>query len=239
MDKVSNIQFIINVFVALGLGAIIGFERQWRQRMAGLRTNALVAAGAALFALLAQSIPNDGDLTKIPSYIVSGVGFLGAGVIMKEGGSIRGLNTAATLWCSAAVGCLAGFGLYFFSVIGAVAVLSSHFLLRPIAEKINQHSIGAVEHEFKYLMEITCRDDEEAHVRSLILHAVGPSTLILRGLHSENLSENLNSSHKVRVRAEVDSQSKNNTLLEQVVSRLCLEKGVTTASWSLAKEEAT
>jgi putative Mg2+ transporter-C (MgtC) family protein len=192
--------------VALLLGGTIGFERQWRQRMAGLRTNALVSAGASLFSLLAQSIPTDGDLTKIPSYVVSGVGFLGAGVIMKEGGSVRGLNTAATLWCSAAVGCLSGFGLYFLSLVGTVTVLAVHLLLRPIAEKINQQPNVATEHEFNYQIQITCREEDESHVRSLILHALAPSTLTLRALHSEDL----NGSHKVRVIADVDSQMKSN-----------------------------
>jgi len=84
------------------LGAAIGFERQWNQGMAGLRTNALVAFGAACFVGL--------HIEQAAAYIVTGIGFLGAGVIFREGGSVRGLNTAATLWCSAAVGALSGAG---------------------------------------------------------------------------------------------------------------------------------
>lgn len=232
--KVHELQFVGNLLLAVGLGSLIGIERQWRQRMAGLRTNALVSAGAALFVLLAQAIDTGGDVTRIPSYVVSGVGFLGAGVIMKEGGSVRGLNTAATLWCSAAVGCLAGFGFYFFAVSGAIAVLGTHLVLRPVAQKINQHSISALEHEFKYQIAITCRESEEAHVRSLILHAVAPSAMILRALHSKDVS----GSQAVHVIADVDSTVKNDSLLEQVVSRLCLEKGVSAVSWTLAKEES-
>src|ERR1700693_4318973 len=98
--------------VALSLGALIGVERQWRQRMAGLRTNALVALGAALFELLAvqMSALSGVDPTRIAAYVVSGIGFLGAGVILRDGVSVRGINTAATIWCSAAVGVLAGAG---------------------------------------------------------------------------------------------------------------------------------
>jgi putative Mg2+ transporter-C (MgtC) family protein len=154
---------------------------------------------------------------------------------MKEGGSVRGLNTAATLWCSAAVGCLSAFGLYTFALVATLAVIGTHLLLRPLAERINRQPYVAPEQEFNYQIEITCREEDEAHVRSVILHAVGPRALTLRALHSEDL----NGSQKVRVTAELDSQTKSNSFLEQVVSRLCLEKGVTAASWSLAKEEAT
>src|SRR5271155_4386305 len=127
------------LLLALILGACVGAERQWRQRAAGLRTNTLVCFGAAAFVDLGLRVAP--GTTQVIAYVVSGVGFLGAGVIMKEGGSVRGLNTAATLWCSAAVGCLAGFGLYFFSMIAALAVLGTHLLLRPVAEKINRQPI--------------------------------------------------------------------------------------------------
>ncbi|MDN6228329.1 MAG: MgtC/SapB family protein, partial [Enterobacterales bacterium] len=95
------------LLVAFLLGAIIGYERQYRQRTAGLRTNTLVATSAAIFVHLAMSIDTPSGAVRVISYVVSGVGFLGAGTIMKEGLNIRGLNTAATLWGSAAVGACA------------------------------------------------------------------------------------------------------------------------------------
>src|ERR1700680_947429 len=104
-------QFALRLVVALLLGALVGLERQWRQRMAGTRTNALVAAGAAAFVMCGLLLDNDPSARgRIVSYIVSGVGFLGAGVIFKDGASVRGLNTAATIWCPAAIGVLTGFG---------------------------------------------------------------------------------------------------------------------------------
>ena len=97
--------------VALLLGALIGLEREWRQRMAGTRTNALVAGGAAAFAMSGGLILGDTTTeARIVSYVVSGVGFLGAGMIFKESAQIRGLNTAATIWCSAAVGVITALG---------------------------------------------------------------------------------------------------------------------------------
>src|ERR1700680_5110023 len=100
----------INLLAAVGLGAAIGFEGQWRQRLAGLRTSTLVALGAATFILFARLTLDEGGAARVGAQVVSGIGFLGAGVIFKEGLNIRGLNTAATLWCSAAVGLLAGMG---------------------------------------------------------------------------------------------------------------------------------
>src|SRR5690348_3132115 len=98
----------VNLTVAAGLGIAIGFERQWNQGVAGLRTNALVAFGAACFVTIGRLMAND---DRVAAQIVSGIGFLGAGVIFREGPSVRGLNTAATIWCSGACGALAGAGL--------------------------------------------------------------------------------------------------------------------------------
>src|SRR6201996_6999759 len=112
-------QTAFNLGVATLLGACIGFERQWRQRMAGLRTNTLVAIGAASFVVFESLFPDDGSPTRVAAQVVSGIGFLGAGIIFREGLQVSGLNTAATLWCSAAVGLLAGSGHPLHAAAGA------------------------------------------------------------------------------------------------------------------------
>jgi putative Mg2+ transporter-C (MgtC) family protein len=94
---------------ALVLGSAIGVERQWNQKMAGLRTNALVALGSAGFVVF-SGLVGQGDPTRVAAQVVTGIGFLGAGVILRDGVNVHGLNTAATLWCSAMVGTLAGAG---------------------------------------------------------------------------------------------------------------------------------
>ena len=101
-------EIAIRLGVAMLFGGLIGFERQWRQRMAGLRTNSLVAIGAAGFVVFSMMASGDNSPTRVAAQVVSGVGFLGAGVILREGINITGLNTAATLWCSAMVGTFAG-----------------------------------------------------------------------------------------------------------------------------------
>ena len=96
-------QTALNLFVAGCLGAAIGFERQWRQRLAGLRTNTLVALGAAIFVTYSRIVFDNEGTARMAAQVVSGIGFLGAGVIFMEGLNVRGLNTAATLWCSVAI----------------------------------------------------------------------------------------------------------------------------------------
>jgi putative Mg2+ transporter-C (MgtC) family protein len=131
-------QFAIRLGLALILGAFIGAERQWRQRLAGLRTNALVAAGAAMFVMLSALAGRPDDSFRIAGQVVSGVVFLGAGIILRNGLNITGLNTAATLWCSAGIGTLAGYGMYGPAVTGAVAVLAANVCLRPIGKALNR-----------------------------------------------------------------------------------------------------
>src|SRR5580692_341597 len=126
------VEFIVRLMLAQLLGAAIGVERQWRQRMAGLRTNALVATGAALFVMLGSMITGESSPTRVVSYVVSGIGFLGGGVILREGFTVRGLNTAATLWCSAAIGSLVGSGFVLHGAVGTAAVLFVHLALRPM-----------------------------------------------------------------------------------------------------------
>lgn len=90
----TEIEFTLPVACAFALGTVIGLERQWRQRAAGLRTNVLVALGSALFVLLGSMIPGESSPTRVAAQIVSGIGFLGGGVILREGVNVRGLNTA-------------------------------------------------------------------------------------------------------------------------------------------------
>ena len=133
-------QFAINLAAAFVLGSLIGAERQWRQRMAGLRTNALVAIGAAMFVMLAMPTPD--STMRVAAQVVSGIGFLGAGVIMREGLTVRGLNTAATLWCSAAVGTLAGTGQTHLAAAGTFVVLLANFGLPPLARLIDRQPLN-------------------------------------------------------------------------------------------------
>src|ERR1700753_2908545 len=134
---------LVSLSSAFVLGTLIGAERQWRQRTAGLRTNVLVAVGAAAFVDLGMRGAGPGGSVRGISYGVSGIGFLGAGVIMKEGTEVRGINTAATLWASAAVGAFAGAGRMAEATLVAVFVLAGNTLLRPLVSFIHRSPITA------------------------------------------------------------------------------------------------
>ncbi len=129
------------LLIALVLGSLIGAERQWRQRAAGMRTNTLVCLGAAAFVDLGATVGGP-TTTNVIAYVISGVGFLGAGAIMKDGGSIKGLNTAATLWCSAAVGACAGAGEMLDAVFVTALLIVINLALRPMSRAIDRRSIA-------------------------------------------------------------------------------------------------
>jgi putative Mg2+ transporter-C (MgtC) family protein len=214
---------------ALLIGAVIGFERQWRQRMAGLRTNALVAIGAAGFVVFSTTVSGDNSPTRVAAQIVSGIGFLGAGVILREGINIRGLNTAATLWCSAMVGTFAGAGQLAASVLAGAFIVGTNLFLRPIVRLINKQPLGAVEVETQYAVELRCQGQQEAHTRALLLQATTSAGLGLRRLTSENLED----SPQVTVSALLVSPSRRDAALEQIIGRMSLEPFVTAAHWQV------
>ena len=200
----------INLAVAMLLGAGIGFERQWRQRMAGLRTNTLVAIGAASFVVFASLIPGDGSPTRVAAQVVSGIGFLGAGIIFREGMQVTGLNTAATLWCSAAIGLLAGSGHPLHASVAAAFVILVNLLLRPIVRLINRQPIAQAETDFRYRVRIVCRSPEEAHVRALLLQGAATGQLSLRNLESTDIEGN----DRVEVHAHLTAHAPSDTVLE-------------------------
>lgn len=129
----SVTEFTIRLLSAAIAGLLIGFERQWSNKSAGIKTNTLVAIGAALYVLLSINLTTEnGDTTRIIGQVVTGIGFLGAGIIFKEGLNVHGLTTAATVWCSAAIGCLAAAGYYFEAFIGTVIIILVNLLLKPL-----------------------------------------------------------------------------------------------------------
>ena len=217
----------IRLVAALALGAIIGFERQWRQRMAGLRTNALVALGAAGFVVFALRTFGESSGAPVVAQIVSGIGFLGAGVILREGLTVSGLNTAATLWCSAMVGTFAGSGELVAATIAAAAVVTTNLLLRPVVRMINRRLQSSTNAEVDYLVSVRCRSAEEARIRALLLQGVASVALGLRQLDSTNLE----GGDSVEVTASLHSATRNDVALEQIVGRLSLESQVTAVRW--------
>ena len=179
-DANQLLDLSIGVLIAFTLATAIGAERQWRQRSAGLRTNVLVAIGATAFVSLGMRINGSAGAAQIAAYVVSGIGFLGAGVIMKEGAQISGLNTAATLWCSAAVGALCGIGLAAEATVLTVAILAGNTLLRPLVNAINRAPINEETSEAVYEVHAVTASKTVGEVRELMTEVLEKASYPVR-----------------------------------------------------------
>jgi putative Mg2+ transporter-C (MgtC) family protein len=223
--------FTLRLLLALLLGGIIGVERQWRQRTAGLRTNMLVALGASMFVAMALKLGNEAA-GRVISYVVSGIGFLGAGVIMKDGVNVRGLNTAATLWCSAAVGALCGMGFLPEAVVGSVCIILTHLVMRPVGVRLSRLPIDKdTAAQTEYLFTIKCRERSENHIRVLLMQHLGnDDNLLLRSLTS---SDNGNPSVAV-ITAEITAIIPQDSVMEKTAGRLTIERDVIQVKWEVA-----
>ena len=131
--------FLFNISACFALSFLVGIERQYRRRIIGLRTTILVAIGSFLFVTFSINV-GASDISRIASCVVTGMGFLGAGVILKEGKKIRGLTTAATIWCDAAIGVLCAGGAVFEAVIGTLVILFSNIVLKYVNVLVNNVS---------------------------------------------------------------------------------------------------
>jgi putative Mg2+ transporter-C (MgtC) family protein len=221
--------FVANVAVALILGAAIGLERQWRSHPAGLRTNTLVALGAALFVSLSILMNDTNSPTRIASYVVSGLGFLGGGVILRDGLNVKGLNTAATLWGSGAVGTLAGAGFPLEAMTGAAAILTVHLGLRPVVRWIDARRKTApdIEIETYYRLRVVSDVDHDTHIRHILLrHVGGQGKLSLQGISTEETED-----RRTIVVADIFALQRNDRAMEEIVARVSIEPEVKSVSW--------
>jgi putative Mg2+ transporter-C (MgtC) family protein len=210
----SWLELVIRLGSALVFGSVIGAERQWRQRTAGLRTYSLVSVGAALFVLLAPLTGVQEESTRVAAQVISGVGFLGAGVLMRTGLSVHGLNTASTIWCSAAIGVLSGSGFFAAALLGTTFVLIINIFLRPLADWIGRH-------------QLVCRGRQESRVRTLLIQLLTLTPLTLHEVESVVGQDDKNTV----IKASVSAAERNDAQVEQVTSRLSLEQDVVGISW--------
>jgi putative Mg2+ transporter-C (MgtC) family protein len=220
--------FLLHLGVALLLGGVIGLERQYHLHVAGLRTNTLVALGAAIFVSLGSLVGMQDGPAHIAPQVVSGLGFLGAGVILHEGLNVRGLNTAATIWCSGGVGTLAGGGYLAEAALAAGCVLAVNVVLRPVVMRMELRANTATNVELYYRIRVTTRAAEEAVIRNVLLRHIGSQPRVaLHGLSSQ-AGESKDSVHVV---ADIYAAERNDHFMEETVARIGCEPGVTAASW--------
>jgi putative Mg2+ transporter-C (MgtC) family protein len=225
LSQITPLELFVRLGVAALLGAFIGFERQWRQRSAGLHTTSLVAVGAALFTLL-DIIIGAGDTTRIVAGVVTGVGFIAGGVILRTGANVSGLNTAATMWATAAVGALAGFGLWPEAFAGAAAILLLNTLFQPVADAIDARAQRRHAPETMYKVSALCRPENQNAAGAAIVDAVSGSTMSLRSLERRHSDGGF-----IKLRADIYSRSANDRAVETLCAQLLSCNGVEASDW--------
>jgi putative Mg2+ transporter-C (MgtC) family protein len=166
--------FVINLIIAIAAGIIVGLERQWQKKMAGVRTTALVSFGSCMFVTLSTFMAEtDSSPTRMAAQVVSGIGFLAGGVILRDGFSVSGINTAATLWCSAAIGSMIGAGYPLQGIVAAFMLLFMNILLRSLSYKVDNFRSDSTH----YYVSVTCLHEDEIRVRTKILHTLNALSL--------------------------------------------------------------
>ncbi|WP_204114370.1 MgtC/SapB family protein [Shimia biformata] len=223
-------QAAINLTVALFCGALIGSERQVRQRMAGLRTNALVALGAATFVVFSSLYPTELSPTRVGAQVVSGIGFLGAGIIFRHGFNVHGLNTAATLWCSAAVGLIAGAGAILFAALATGAVIFVNLGLRPLVKWLKKTTRAGVPLTQEFRVVLRCAAGDTSKVRKLALQTIAQAGVRVLGfdLTRDEEEAELEIILSVNDLASAD--------IDKVLSPLMIDPRVDTVNWDPVTE---
>lgn len=217
--------FMLRIGLSLLLGFLIGLERQLTGHVAGIRINVLISLGTCLFVLFPM-LYGSTEVFRIASYIVSGVGFLCSGVIFKDSASVRGINTAATLWCTAAVGILASTGKYLFAVSAACTLILSNLVMRKLVNFIKP-IMGNDESDRQYRISVTCREAAENEIRLLLINSSPTKSLCLNRLESSDAS-----GEKVEIYAEYISCGKpKDYVLESIVRRALESPAVLSAGW--------
>ena len=219
--------FVLRIAFSLALGFLIGLERQLTGHPAGIRINVLICIGTSFFTLFPMIYGSD-QVFRVGARIVSGVGFLCSGVIFKDSGTVRGMNTAATLWCTAAIGILASTGKYAVAATATGILIGSNLLLRPLAKKLTP-VISGDESEKQYRISVTCQEDAEQRLRLLMVNSNTCKTLYLTNLESGDVVGD-----KVEVIAEYTSSGKpKNHVLEEIVGKVLEIPEVVSAGWEV------
>lgn len=221
--------FILRIVCAFFTGAVIGLERQWRQHSAGLRTNILVSVGSAAFTIISYALSSgSGDPSRVAAQIVSGIGFIGGGLILKDGFNVRGLNTAATIWCSAACGTMSGIGMFAESWILVALVLTTHCLLKPLCNWLERRTTGVG----VYTLRVECSPSMLEDVRQLIQTTlVGCPEVRLCSLYYKEHAES------IIVVCNLETNGGKTVLLDLIVARLRTRFGINNVGWERKNEQ--
>jgi putative Mg2+ transporter-C (MgtC) family protein len=220
---------LVSLTTAFILGTLIGAERQYRQRTAGLRTNVLVAVGAAAFVDLAMHLNGADGAVRVIAYVVSGIGFLGAGVIMKQGMDVRGLNTAATLWASAAVGSCAGADMIAQAAALTMFVLAGNTLLRPLVNAINRAPLDEKASEATYEVKLAVISEALPDIRDRLVERLEKANYPVADVKVVEHGDDLLEIVATLVSTAIDPKE-----LDAVVAGFERQPGVRHATWEVS-----
>ncbi|MBQ6476906.1 MAG: MgtC/SapB family protein [Bacilli bacterium] len=218
--------FLIRIALCYILSISIGFERQLHNKVTGLRTNVLVALGAFLFVYYSFGPYIEGDQMRIAASVVSGIGFLGAGVILRNGNRITGLNTAATLWCSAAIGVLTARGMLLEAIIGSILILLSNIILRVVSlTLVNKFRNDEME---KCSINLICDEALDIVIRTKIADIVEKNRFKLILLDKSYID-------KDNIKLKFSILANDMDVIERFIKELSGEAGVSRFAWSHKK----
>ena len=220
--------FLAQIGTALLCGLIIGLERQWRQHPAGLRTNALISLGSCLFASLAVLVENEASPTRVAAQIVTGVGFLAGGVILRDGLTVKGLTTAATIWCTAAIGTLAGCGFLAYATISTTCVLFLNIVMHPLSLWVDRLTNKWSKQDQRYLLIVICELERSATVRMMIVEYFQSHHMLSLQSIGQKEGQTAGSAHII---GQFISNEKCDEFMEGLMAMLQLEKGVNEVRW--------
>ncbi len=224
--------FAIRILIAAVLGVFMGLERQLTNHVTGILTNVIVCVGSFAFTAFSYLCFTDGvDLTRVAAAIVSGIGFLGAGVILSDGTKVKGLNTAASIWASAAVGILCCVDKAWFAIIVAATIVISHLILHPISEFINKTQRYNKEkqknQEAFYKINIVCAEDNAEEIKTHIVQYIRDmDNILLRNLSMRGADDG-----NEKITAVVSTKNKDNELIERIITHVGKHETIISTGW--------
>lgn len=214
--------FLGRITICFVLGFVIGIERQYRRKIAGVRTITLVAIGSFLFVSISR-LTSGNDITRIAAQVVSGIGFLGAGVILRDGANVKGLTTAATLWCSAAVGTLIALDFIIEACIGVFFIVFSNVFLRFISRKM------MIKNSDKYIsyynLVVTCDKEKELIVKNMLIQRFNNSDNSIKNFYTDYNDKTI----KISAVFEIVGSS---SFIDNLINKLCIESGVSMVEYT-------
>lgn len=219
-----NTDFLIRLLICFSLSILIGIERQSRNKIVGLRTNILISTGTFFF-VSAAFLFNHLELFRMAAGVISGVGFIGAGLIIKEGCKIKGLDTAITLWTSSSVGLLCGCNLLIEAVYATLMILFANIFIRAIINKINYKNNQS--NSKLFTLKIQYIPSNDINIRQLLINTIKEYNLIITSLDSHLMT------HQEIIICNISTNLKNTTILENILQDINKLESVTSIGWSI------